>query len=158
MSISTGSVVVVPGGRRGRRRIVVEHDRSGNVTVRSFARELEDDDTRQGLLGVLGARDGGEFGADLDGGRDDVLGALAAGLGRMGAGRTPAVVRRSNLGVCGVCRRPMKIGDGDSAKSNSPSLSTLFPYPSVFLLIIIDPKSLPPYVRARCSHRHGQPL
>ncbi|EIM86591.1 uncharacterized protein STEHIDRAFT_79088 [Stereum hirsutum FP-91666 SS1] len=35
-----------------------------------------------------------------------------------GPGRTPAVVRRSNLGVCGVCRRPMKIGDGDGAKSN----------------------------------------
>lgn len=63
---------------------MVEHDRSGNVTVRSFARKLEDDDTCQGLLGVLGARDGGEFGADLDGGRDDVLGALAAGLGRVG--------------------------------------------------------------------------
>ncbi|KAG6813148.1 hypothetical protein H0H92_013554 [Tricholoma furcatifolium] len=26
--------------------------------------------------------------------------------------------RRSNLGVCGVCRRPMKVGDGDSGKSN----------------------------------------
>ncbi|KAI0684033.1 hypothetical protein BC835DRAFT_672591 [Cytidiella melzeri] len=28
------------------------------------------------------------------------------------------VVRKSNLGVCGVCRRPMKVGDGDSGKSN----------------------------------------
>ncbi|KAF7309771.1 hypothetical protein MIND_00349000 [Mycena indigotica] len=26
--------------------------------------------------------------------------------------------RKSNLGVCGVCRRPMKVGDGDSGKSN----------------------------------------
>ncbi|TFK73760.1 hypothetical protein BDN72DRAFT_893718 [Pluteus cervinus] len=29
-----------------------------------------------------------------------------------------AVARKSNLGVCGVCRRPMKVGDGDSGKSN----------------------------------------
>ena len=36
-----------------------------------------------------------------------------------GAGRTTAVLRKSNLGVCGVCRRPMKVGDGDSGKSNS---------------------------------------
>ncbi|KAF8216509.1 Pleckstrin homology domain-containing protein [Mycena galopus ATCC 62051] len=28
------------------------------------------------------------------------------------------VPRKSNLGVCGVCRRPMKVGDGDSSKSN----------------------------------------
>ncbi|TFK51889.1 hypothetical protein OE88DRAFT_1629238 [Heliocybe sulcata] len=28
------------------------------------------------------------------------------------------VVRKSNLGVCGVCRRPMKVGDGDGGKSN----------------------------------------
>ncbi|TFK39782.1 Pleckstrin homology domain-containing protein [Crucibulum laeve] len=26
--------------------------------------------------------------------------------------------RKSNLGVCGVCRRPMKVGDGDGGKSN----------------------------------------
>ncbi|KAG1860726.1 Pleckstrin homology domain-containing protein [Suillus subalutaceus] len=30
----------------------------------------------------------------------------------------PAVPRKSNLGVCGVCRRPMKIGDGDGSKNN----------------------------------------
>ena len=36
-----------------------------------------------------------------------------------GAGRTTAVLRKSNLGVCGVCRRPMKVGDGDNGKSNS---------------------------------------
>ena len=29
------------------------------------------------------------------------------------------VIRKSNLGVCGVCRRPMKVGDGDGGKSNS---------------------------------------
>ena len=29
------------------------------------------------------------------------------------------VIRKTNLGVCGVCRRPMKVGDGDSGKSNS---------------------------------------
>ncbi|KAF8906308.1 Pleckstrin homology domain-containing protein [Gymnopilus junonius] len=29
-----------------------------------------------------------------------------------------AVPRKTNLGVCGVCRRPMKVGDGDSGKSN----------------------------------------
>ncbi|KAH7914831.1 Pleckstrin homology domain-containing protein [Hygrophoropsis aurantiaca] len=28
------------------------------------------------------------------------------------------VPRKSNLGVCGVCRRPMKLGDGDSSKLN----------------------------------------
>ncbi|KAG6821446.1 hypothetical protein H0H93_010170 [Arthromyces matolae] len=28
------------------------------------------------------------------------------------------VSRRTNLGVCGVCRRPMKVGDGDGGKSN----------------------------------------
>ncbi|GLB41906.1 putative pleckstrin homology domain containing protein [Lyophyllum shimeji] len=26
--------------------------------------------------------------------------------------------RKTNLGVCGVCRRPMKVGDGDGGKSN----------------------------------------
>ncbi len=26
---------------------------------------------------------------------------------------------RSNLGLCGVCRRPMKLGDGDNSKGNS---------------------------------------
>ncbi|KAF4611282.1 hypothetical protein D9613_007054 [Agrocybe pediades] len=29
-----------------------------------------------------------------------------------------ALPRKSNLGVCGVCRRPMKVGDGDGGKSN----------------------------------------
>ncbi|THU87975.1 hypothetical protein K435DRAFT_762199 [Dendrothele bispora CBS 962.96] len=29
-----------------------------------------------------------------------------------------SVPRKSNLGVCGVCRRPMKVGDGDGGKSN----------------------------------------
>jgi hypothetical protein len=29
--------------------------------------------------------------------------------------------RKSNLGVCGVCRRPMKVPDGDGGKSNSTS-------------------------------------
>lgn len=29
-----------------------------------------------------------------------------------------AVPRKSNLGVCGVCRRPMKISDGDNSKTN----------------------------------------
>ncbi|KAF9530403.1 Pleckstrin homology domain-containing protein [Crepidotus variabilis] len=28
------------------------------------------------------------------------------------------IPRKSNLGVCGVCRRPMKVGDGDGGKSN----------------------------------------
>src|SRR5262249_29982254 len=27
--------------------------------------------------------------------------------------------RKSNLGVCGICRRPMKVADGDGGKSNS---------------------------------------
>ncbi|KAF8845095.1 hypothetical protein BDN67DRAFT_542490 [Paxillus ammoniavirescens] len=29
-----------------------------------------------------------------------------------------AVPSKSNLGVCGVCRRPMKLGDGDNTKTN----------------------------------------
>ncbi|EKM81770.1 hypothetical protein AGABI1DRAFT_70206 [Agaricus bisporus var. burnettii JB137-S8] len=33
-----------------------------------------------------------------------------------GADRT--LPKKSNLGVCGVCRRPMKVGDGDGGKSN----------------------------------------
>ncbi|KAL1684044.1 Pleckstrin homology domain-containing protein [Schizophyllum commune] len=32
--------------------------------------------------------------------------------------------RKSNLGVCGVCRRPMKVGDGDGGKSNKLALLT----------------------------------
>ena len=36
-----------------------------------------------------------------------------------GPGRSTAILRKSNLGVCGVCRRPMKVGDGDGGKSNS---------------------------------------
>ncbi|TFY58718.1 hypothetical protein EVG20_g8046 [Dentipellis fragilis] len=52
-----------------------------------------------------------------------------------GAGRGPAM-RKSNLGVCGVCRRPMKVGDGDGGKSNKlaaltgmgdPSTPALYP-------------------------------
>jgi hypothetical protein len=41
-----------------------------------------------------------------------------------------AAPRKSNLGVCGVCRRPMKIGDGDSGKSNSSSFPYLHPLTS----------------------------
>ncbi|KAF8586332.1 hypothetical protein K439DRAFT_1556429 [Ramaria rubella] len=32
--------------------------------------------------------------------------------------RASNLPRKSNLGVCGVCRRPMKVGDGDGGKSN----------------------------------------
>ncbi|KAI0741277.1 Pleckstrin homology domain-containing protein [Daedaleopsis nitida] len=35
-----------------------------------------------------------------------------------GPSRAGGVIRKSNLGVCGVCRRPMKVGDGDGSKSN----------------------------------------
>lgn len=35
--------------------------------------------------------------------------------------RTGGFPRKSNLGVCGVCRRPMKVSDGDTGKSNSKS-------------------------------------
>ncbi|KAL4078609.1 Pleckstrin homology domain-containing protein [Scleroderma yunnanense] len=34
-----------------------------------------------------------------------------------GQSRSP-LPRKANLGVCGVCRRPMKIADGDSSKTN----------------------------------------
>ncbi|KAJ3994825.1 Pleckstrin homology domain-containing protein [Lentinula boryana] len=36
------------------------------------------------------------------------------------------VSRKSNLGVCGVCRRPMKVGDGDGGKSNKLAALTGF--------------------------------
>lgn len=32
--------------------------------------------------------------------------------------QTRAAPRKANLGVCGVCRRPMKVGDGDGGKTN----------------------------------------
>ncbi|KAI0796076.1 Pleckstrin homology domain-containing protein [Abortiporus biennis] len=32
--------------------------------------------------------------------------------------RAGGLIRKTNLGVCGVCRRPMKVGDGDGGKSN----------------------------------------
>ncbi|TFY67578.1 hypothetical protein EVJ58_g1543 [Rhodofomes roseus] len=35
-----------------------------------------------------------------------------------GPSRAGTVIRKTNLGVCGVCRRPMKVGDGDGGKSN----------------------------------------
>lgn len=38
-----------------------------------------------------------------------------------GSSRPGPAVRKSSLGVCGVCRRPMKIGDGDGGKTNSES-------------------------------------
>ncbi|KAH7890813.1 Pleckstrin homology domain-containing protein [Phlebopus sp. FC_14] len=47
-----------------------------------------------------------------------------------------AVPPKSNLGVCGVCRRPMKLGDGDNSKTNKlaaltgmgdPHASALYP-------------------------------
>ncbi|ESK96489.1 von willebrand ring finger domain-containing protein [Moniliophthora roreri MCA 2997] len=47
-----------------------------------------------------------------------------------------AIPRKSSLGVCGVCRRPMKVGDGDGGKSNKlaaltgvgdPNSSALYP-------------------------------
>ncbi|KAG8906352.1 hypothetical protein FRC00_012635, partial [Tulasnella sp. 408] len=34
------------------------------------------------------------------------------------ANRAGGAPRKSNIGVCGVCRRPMKVGDGDGGKSN----------------------------------------
>ncbi|KAG8898369.1 hypothetical protein FRB99_007488, partial [Tulasnella sp. 403] len=34
------------------------------------------------------------------------------------AGRAAGGPRKSHIGVCGVCRRPMKVGDGDGGKSN----------------------------------------
>ncbi|KAF9454350.1 hypothetical protein P691DRAFT_656495 [Macrolepiota fuliginosa MF-IS2] len=33
-------------------------------------------------------------------------------------GADRSIPRKTNLGVCGVCRRPMKVGDGDGGKSN----------------------------------------
>ncbi|OCH85259.1 hypothetical protein OBBRIDRAFT_815153 [Obba rivulosa] len=53
-----------------------------------------------------------------------------------GPSRAGGVLRKSNLGVCGVCRRPMKVGDGDGTKSNKlaaltgmgdPTTPSLFP-------------------------------
>lgn len=57
-----------------------------------------------------------------------------------------AVPRKSNLGVCGVCRRPMKVGEGDNSKINSPSIS---------------PSSTPRFSssphRTGRPHRYGRP-
>jgi len=57
-------------------------------------------------------------------------------------GRT--LPQKSNLGVCGVCRRPMKVADGDGGKSNSALLSLFFG--SV-------PGDIGP--RAGCPHGYG---
>ena len=46
-------------------------------------------------------------------------------------GRT--LPQKSNLGVCGVCRRPMKLTDGDGGKSNSAS-SIFFSSPLVIFV------------------------
>ena len=51
-------------------------------------------------------------------------------------GRT-TIPRKTNLGVCGVCRRPMKVGDGDGGKSNSLSR----PHPICLLLPALIPPS-----------------
>ena len=48
-----------------------------------------------------------------------------------GASRV-GVIRNSNLGVCGVCRRPMKVGDGDGGKSNSAPFSVSTRTPLLF--------------------------
>lgn len=50
-------------------------------------------------------------------------------------GQSKSVVpRKSNLGVCGVCRRPMKVGDGDNSKTNSQCLSKSA-CPTVFIFL-----------------------
>ncbi|KDQ13047.1 hypothetical protein BOTBODRAFT_33922 [Botryobasidium botryosum FD-172 SS1] len=44
---------------------------------------------------------------------------FAAVYGAPAQNRSAGVLpRKSNLGVCGVCRRPMKVGDGDGGRSN----------------------------------------
>jgi hypothetical protein len=53
--------------------------------------------------------------------------------------------QKHNLGVCGVCRRPMKIGDGDGAKSNSAFSSHVYLFRRRLLCI-----------RACRSHRYGR--
>lgn len=51
------------------------------------------------------------------------------------------VIRKSNLGVCGVCRRLMKVGDGDSGISNSE----FSPY-SLCVLFASDFRALRPII------------
>ncbi|KAJ7066633.1 Pleckstrin homology domain-containing protein [Mycena amicta] len=59
------------------------------------------------------------------------------------------VPRKTNLGVCGVCRRPMKVGDGDSGKSNKlAALTGMGPR---------DNTSLYPGRDTRNAHKGRQP-
>ncbi|KAG8983163.1 hypothetical protein FRB90_006258, partial [Tulasnella sp. 427] len=62
--------------------------------------------------------------------------------------------RKSNIGVCGVCRRPMKVGDGDGGKSNKlaaltgmdgpdESLHRASPFPGSTPTVIVGPNRLP---------------
>ena len=71
--------MAVAVARRGL-RVRVDHDGAGDLlAVAALAGKLEDDEASERLCGVEAASEGGKLGADLDGGRDDVLGVLGAG-------------------------------------------------------------------------------
>ncbi|KAG9041337.1 hypothetical protein FS837_012403 [Tulasnella sp. UAMH 9824] len=70
------------------------------------------------------------------------------------ANRAGGAPRKSNIGVCGVCRRPMKVGDGDGGKSNKLAALTgmdgpedshrASPFPgSPMPSVIVGPNRLP---------------
>ncbi|KAH9067566.1 Pleckstrin homology domain-containing protein [Lactarius vividus] len=71
-----------------------------------------------------------------------------------GPGRSTAILRKSNLGVCGVCRRPMKVGDGDGGKSNKLAALTGMADRNTPMLF---PGRETPTVVGRGANRHAHP-
>ncbi|KAI0026489.1 Pleckstrin homology domain-containing protein [Vararia minispora EC-137] len=71
--------------------------------------------------------------------------------------RSQGALRKSNLGVCGVCRRPMKVGDGDGGKSNKLAALTGMGDPTGADSLF--PGRETPTVRGTVSHapRNGLP-
>jgi hypothetical protein len=59
--------------------IVGDHTCKDRIRA-AFSREFNDDDACEGLGGIAGTADGGELGANLDGGRDNV-GRVRRGVG-----------------------------------------------------------------------------
>lgn len=52
--------------------------------------------------------------------------------------------RQTSLGLCGVCRRPMKLGDGDNSKGNSTLVPRRASFSNAYLIMRC--------CRTRCSH------
>ncbi|KDQ51049.1 hypothetical protein JAAARDRAFT_164092 [Jaapia argillacea MUCL 33604] len=64
------------------------------------------------------------------------------------------VVRKSNLGVCGVCRRPMKVGDGDGG-SRSNKLAALTGMGERNAPTVFPGRDNPGGMRSMNGHGHG---